>query len=166
MHCILCLDGSFEQKRCNCAGSGDQPIPTTQCFFIPESRVTEMREYVEKQRNIKTANQMDDEDTIIPGLPMANHIFDSCTSRFVAAKETNKKAEASIFSDTGLMALTCRHDRVLFMVNLRDAGEKQYNVLALLKQLFLELPSDWHVGVLYDIGCQLHKSIKKVMLRF
>ena len=72
-----------------------------------------MREYVEKQRNIKTANQMDDEDTIIPGLPMANHIFDSCTSHFVAAKETNKKAEASIFSDTGLMALTCHHDHVL-----------------------------------------------------
>ncbi len=62
----------------------------------------------------------------------------------------------------GLMALVCHHDRIIFMVNLHDAGEKQYNALAIIKQLFIELPPVWNVGILYDIGCQLHKSIKKV----
>ncbi len=85
-----------------------------------------------------------------------------CTDRFFAAKESNRKADSSVFSDTGLMALVCHHDRIIFMVNLHDAGEKQYNALAIIKQLFIELPPVWNVGILYDIGCQLHKSIKKV----
>jgi len=103
------------------------------------------------------------EEEVVPGLSMPSYVYEGCSTRFIAAKESNKKAEASVFSDTGLMALTCRHDRVLFMVNLKDAGEKQYNALALLERLFKELPAQWRVGVCYDIGCQLHRSIKKVM---
>lgn len=120
-----------------------------------------MRRCVEEKRKTLPANAAE-EDTVLPGLNMANHIYDSCTSRFVAADESNAKAEASVFADTGLMALVCRHDRVLFLINLQDAGEKQYNALALLKRLFAELPPKWRVGVLYDIGCQLHNSMVKV----
>jgi hypothetical protein len=50
--------------------------------------------------------------------------------RFFAADEDNKKAETSVFSDTGLMAMVCRHDQVLFMANLRESGEKRYYPLA------------------------------------
>jgi Kyakuja-Dileera-Zisupton transposase len=95
-------------------------------------------------------------------MPMPNYVYDGCSTRFIAANDSNTKAEASIFEDTGLMALTCRHDRVLFMVTLKDAGERQYNALALLKALFRGLPSYWRVGVLYDIGCQVHRSMTKV----
>ena len=103
-----------------------------------------------------------DKDAVLPGLQLPNHVFDGCSGHFFAAKESNKKADSSVFSDTGLMALVCRHDRIIFMVNLHDAGEKQYTVLAMIKQVFLELPKVWNVGILYDIGCQLHKSITKV----
>ena len=110
----------------------------------------------------KSSKHLDHGDAVIPGLQLANHIYDGCTDRFIAADESKPKAEASIFSDTGLMALTCRHDHVISLVNLHDAGEKQYNAIALIEQLFRELPEDWNVGILYDIGCQLDRSIKKV----
>lgn len=129
-----------------------------------QQEVDEMRRKVERKRS-KLPASANEEDRTLPGLQIPNHVYDSCTSRFIAADESNAKAEASIFSDTGLMALVCRHDRVLFMVNLHDAGEKQYNALALINRLFLELPPTWRVGVLYDIGCQLHNSIVKVSMQ-
>ncbi|KAF9504969.1 hypothetical protein BS47DRAFT_1374344 [Hydnum rufescens UP504] len=59
------------------------------------------------------------------------------------------------------MAVICRHDRVLRMVNMTTAGEKQYYAVALLSSLFEELPSWWRLGVLYDIACVLHRSMSK-----
>ena len=56
------------------------------------------------------------------------------------------------------MALLCRHDRVLWLVNMVSAGERQHYAVALLLQLFKQLPESATVGVLYDIGCQLHRS--------
>ena len=75
------------------------------------------------------------------------------------------KASKNYYADTGLMALLCRHDRVLWVVNMSTAGEKQYYALALLKRVMCELPHDWNVGVLYDIACQLSRSIEKVRRR-
>jgi hypothetical protein len=163
MHCILCIDGNFEHKRCCHAGKGDQPLGEPCSFFIPEVAVADMAQEVENKRHSCSDHPLaDDQDAVLPGLQLPNHVFDGCNDSFFAAKESNRKADSSTFSDTGLMALVCRHDRVIFMVNLHDAGEKQHNALALIKQLFLELPEVWNVGILYDIGCQLHKSITKV----
>ncbi|KAF9509572.1 hypothetical protein BS47DRAFT_1373487 [Hydnum rufescens UP504] len=59
------------------------------------------------------------------------------------------------------MAAICHHDRVLQLVNMTTAGEKQYYAIALLSSLFNELPSWWRLGVLYDIACVLHRSMNK-----
>ncbi|KIJ32784.1 hypothetical protein M422DRAFT_184115 [Sphaerobolus stellatus SS14] len=59
------------------------------------------------------------------------------------------------------MGLLCRHDRLLCVVNLTSAGEKQFYAFALLEWLFQQLPDDWHVGLLYDIACQIHRSMIK-----
>jgi len=163
MHCILCIDGNFTHKRCRHAGKGDQPLGEPCSFFIPEDAVADMAQEVGNKRHARSDHPLtDDQDAVLPGLQLPNHVFDGCNDSFFAAKESNRKADSSTFSDTGLMALVCRHDRVIFMVNIQDAGEKQHNALAIIKQLFLELPEVWNVGILYDIGCQLHKSITKV----
>jgi len=60
------------------------------------------------------------------------------------------------------MALLCCHDRPLFLVNMTSAGERQYYVLALIKALFQHLPDDWVIGLLYDVACQLERSMCKV----
>ncbi|KZV88479.1 hypothetical protein EXIGLDRAFT_583717, partial [Exidia glandulosa HHB12029] len=40
-------------------------------------------------------------------------------------------------------------------------GERQHFALALLRKLASELPTTWKIGVLYDIACQLSRSIEK-----
>jgi hypothetical protein len=45
---------------------------------------------------------------------------------------------------------------------MQTLGEAQYYALTLLDESFKGLPPSAQVGVLYDIGCQLHQSIVKV----
>jgi hypothetical protein len=97
----------------------------------------------------------------VAGMLLTDDVLDECKSSFKAADERRVKANTSFFSDTGLMALLCRHDNVLWLVNMTSAGEKQHYALALLNRLFHELPPTTRVGVLYDIACQLERSCKK-----
>ncbi|KAF9503100.1 hypothetical protein BS47DRAFT_1374496 [Hydnum rufescens UP504] len=59
------------------------------------------------------------------------------------------------------MALLCRHDHPLVLANLKTAGEKQFYALALISALMESIPNHWRVGVLYDIGCQMHRTLQK-----
>src|SRR5260370_6295234 len=91
-------------------------------IFIPEDVVAVMEREVESKRGAHSHHALeDDQDAVLPGLQLPNHVFEGCTDRFFAAKESNRKADSSVFSDTGLMALVCHHDRIIFMVNLHDA---------------------------------------------
>ena len=98
-------------------------------------------------------------------LPVLDTVLDDCERAFVAAQEMITKASKNFYSDTGLMALLCRHDRVLWLVNITSPGERQHYALTLVDQLFAHLPPLWTVGLMYDIACQLHCSMVKVSLR-
>lgn len=91
-------------------------------------------------------------------------ILDECEESFTAAQEKVTKASKNYYADTGLMAILCRHDRVLYTVNMTTPGERQHYALTLLRKVLQELPADWQVGILYDIACQLSRSIEKVCL--
>ncbi|KDR74566.1 hypothetical protein GALMADRAFT_49841, partial [Galerina marginata CBS 339.88] len=88
-------------------------------------------------------------------------VLDGCNESFISADERRAKASTLFFADTGLMGLLCRHDRVLWLVNMTSAGEKQHYALSLLNKLFEHIPATMRIGVLYDIGCQLHRSCAK-----
>ena len=107
---------------------------------------------------------MDTEDAVEPGLKIPTSVLNDCERSFKAADENRQKGSTASFADTGLMALICMHDRVLYFVNITSAGEKQYYAMALLMALFRGLPSWWKAGVLYDIACQLHRSTLKACL--
>ncbi|KAF9508549.1 hypothetical protein BS47DRAFT_1258427, partial [Hydnum rufescens UP504] len=49
-----------------------------------------------------------------------------CETSFKATNENHEKASTTAFASMGLMAAICHHDRVLWMVNMTTAGEKQY----------------------------------------
>ncbi|EDR08571.1 uncharacterized protein LACBIDRAFT_296860 [Laccaria bicolor S238N-H82] len=83
--------------------------------------------------------------------------LEGCLASFIAADERRTKASTQFFADTGLMAMLCRHDHVLWLVNMTTAGERQYYALVLIKMLFMNLPLSMTVGILYDIGCQLER---------
>ncbi|KAI6009555.1 hypothetical protein F5J12DRAFT_905079 [Pisolithus orientalis] len=94
-------------------------------------------------------------------VPTPASVLDGCGDSFHAADEKRQKASTQFFADTGLMALLCHHDHVLWLVNMTLTRENQHYALVLVKHLFDHLPAKMTVGLLYDISCQLEHSCQK-----
>ena len=88
--------------------------------------------------------------------------LDKCEKSYEAADEKKEKSLGTKFDDTGLMALVCRHDSVLFLANVDTPGEQQKYGIALINHLFTHLPSAATVAVFYDIGCVLDRRLHRV----
>ena len=130
--------------------------------FLSKSDVDEMETYVDQRRSAPGNVPSDPtQDGYEGSLKVPASVLDRCNESFTAADEKRQKASTQFFSDTGLMAMLCRHDHVLWPVNMTSAGEKQYYALALIKKLFQNIPTTLKVGLLYDIACQLHRSFVK-----
>ncbi|KAF7341610.1 hypothetical protein MSAN_02058400 [Mycena sanguinolenta] len=162
----VCLDACFNLKRRRKKGGQDPPRTHPGTHFVPEETAEKMDEHVDgvrpaKNSQAKQARVEDEADGFEGDMKVPRSVLDECESSFKAADEKREKASTQFFDDTGIMALLCRHDRVLWLVNMRTPGEKQYYALALLETLFQHLPSNIQVGVLYDIACQLHRSCTK-----
>ena len=155
---IVCLDACFTQKRCQ--SKRDPPHNHPASVFLSEADVKSMEEFVDSKRPTKESWSTAKDGYEGP-LKVPNSVLNECEESFVAADEMRQKASTQFFSDTGVMALLCRHDRVLWLANMTSAGERQYYALALLHQLFEHLPLHVRIGVLYDIGCKLHRSCVK-----
>ncbi|KZS99491.1 uncharacterized protein LAESUDRAFT_667904, partial [Laetiporus sulphureus 93-53] len=167
---IVCLDACFTQKRRKGKGDGrDHPRPHAETVFVPEADVKAMEERVDNLRPSRSGPSQSDhrsrgddaEDGYEGNLKIPVSVLDGCNESFLAADEKRHKASTQFFADTGLMALLCRHDRVLWLVNMTFAGERQFYALALISRLFEHIPPDATVGILYDIACQLHRSCVK-----
>ncbi|KAG6904298.1 hypothetical protein DXG01_011117, partial [Tephrocybe rancida] len=162
---IICLDACFTQKRNQQARDPPRMHPRT--VFLLEQGLDAMEKYMDALRAHKPppkktkTTQDDEEDCIEGGLHVPNSVLDGCKSGFTAADERRAKASTQFFDDTALMALLCRHDIVLFLANMRSAGEKQHYVISLIETLFQHLPLKCHLGILYDIGCQVERSCVK-----
>jgi len=155
-HVIVCLDANFAQWRCHSHHPNlIDPHPDT--HFLSEQAINMMKQLVDHAWPLKSHSTNEQ-----PQLP--DETLDNCKWMFVAAQSHIMKTSSTIFADTTLMALLCHHDHPLFLVNMTSAGEQQYYPLALIKALFLHLPSDWIVALLYDIACQLECSMRKVGL--
>ncbi|KAF5374692.1 hypothetical protein D9615_008922 [Tricholomella constricta] len=163
---IVCVDACFTQKRNKQARDPVRTHPRT--VFVPESDTIHMARYVESVRPTRSKprkqsrRQDDEQDDKYEGpLRVPKSVLDGCEAGFTAADDARTKASTQFFDDTALMALLCRHDRVLWIVNMRSAGEKQHYTLVLIETLFQHLPLSFQIGLLYDIGCQLHRSCIK-----
>ncbi|KAJ7753343.1 hypothetical protein DFH07DRAFT_744528 [Mycena maculata] len=170
---FVCIDACFTQKRNK--GAPDPPKMHPSTHFILEAVASKMEEYVDGVRKPKVAKRAqkaavveaeDEEDADEdcyehPQLLVPRSVLDECEASFTAADERREKASIKFYDDTALMALLCRHDCVLWLVNMHSAGEKQFNVLLLLETLFQHLPLNIKVGLLYDIACQLERSALK-----
>jgi hypothetical protein len=160
---IVCIDACFTQKRHKTPGNGDDvgihyALPST---FLPEEDVQAMERYVDQCRAVNGGSHSRQEDRYEGPLKVPASILDGCNESFTAADERRHKASTQFFSDTGLMAMLCRHDWVLWLANMTSAGEKQHYALALLEKLFKNIPKTLTVGLLYNIACQLHRSFIK-----
>ncbi|KAF8955602.1 hypothetical protein BDZ97DRAFT_1907539 [Flammula alnicola] len=145
---IVCMHACFKQK-CN-AGDKDPPREHPETVFILETSTWYMEEYIETDATTSAQEPEDGFD---------GQIFYAADEH--RQKASTQKASTQFFSETALMALLCHHDHVLWIVSMNSAGEKQYYTLMLLEMLFQNIPSTFIVGLLYDIGCQLHQSCIK-----
>ncbi|KAI6102721.1 hypothetical protein EDD16DRAFT_1696536 [Pisolithus croceorrhizus] len=168
---IVCIDACFVQK-CRSGLPDDPRNPTATVFLSPEdihAMECEVDELQKSRSSIQRRggqalkrNHLGDEDDVFEeGMKITTSVLKGCNESFTAADERYQKASTQFFSDTGVMALLCCHDHVMYLANMTSAGEKQYYALALVKALFGHLPSSFHIGLLYDIGCQLEQSCRK-----
>jgi hypothetical protein len=95
-----------------------------------------MEDFVERccgdRWQARTSRVEPDEDSYEKGMHIPVSVLNGCGDSFIAADEKREKTSTCFFTDTGLMALVCRHDCVLWIGNLMSAGEKQHYALALL----------------------------------
>ncbi|KAJ7119273.1 hypothetical protein C8R43DRAFT_901113 [Mycena crocata] len=171
----VCVDACFTQKRNKAAPDPPKMHPGT--HFVSEDLSAKMEAYVDGVRggkpvgakgrkrarvDVEEGDEDDEEDGYEHAdLKLPKSVLDECEASFQAADEKREKASTQFYDDTALMALLCRHDRVLWLVNMHSAGEKQFNVLLLAEMLFQHLPPKVRVGLLYDIACQLERSARK-----
>jgi hypothetical protein len=161
---LCCLDANFSQKRRRSQDT-DPSLGYSDSRFLPERAIRSMEARVAQARGETSTPVVDKKGKSKADqncLAVPNFILDDCKKTFIAAQEMVAKASKNFYSDTGLMALLCRHDRVLWLVNLTTPGERQFYALSLIEELFQHLPKAWTVGVLYDIACQLNRSMLKV----
>jgi hypothetical protein len=157
MDCIVCLDACFTQKRRHSPRDAEHHHPAS--VFLSEDKVQHAEDMVSRLR--QSHERSSAADNPLQGMQVSSAIFQDCHDSFKAADDQRVKASTQFCSNTGLMALLCRHDIVLWMVNMTSAGEIQYYTLTLLWELLSNLPKTMTGGCLYDIGCQLHHSCVK-----
>ncbi|KAK7056595.1 hypothetical protein VNI00_002311 [Paramarasmius palmivorus] len=150
---IVCVDACFTQKHNKQVP--DHPTSYPKSVFIPEDIVKEMEarvELIRPPRSHPKPQPPGTDDDVPDGyegpLKVPISILDGCQDSFTAADERREKASTQFFDCTGLMGLLCRHDRVLWLVNMKSAGEKQHYVLVLLEMLFKHLPDTFTIGLL------------------
>jgi hypothetical protein len=150
------MDGNFHQRHRKAAG--DCPWFYEPRYFIPKAEVDAIGQHIDAVRKKPTRERRQE--------VMSDEAVESCLKSHEAADGTREKANTDIFDDTGLMALTCRHDIPLFYANIDTPGEQQKYGIALLKHLFQLLPPNATVSALYDVGCVLDRSLDLVRTIF
>ncbi|THU96703.1 hypothetical protein K435DRAFT_819396 [Dendrothele bispora CBS 962.96] len=165
---IVCLDACFTQRHNTQPRDPARQHPDS--FFIPQSEVEAVETRVDEARSqaghatkkYKSSGEHDTEDDHLEdGMLLSKAILDLCRNSFKAAHEFLAKVIPKGCDVTAVMALLCRHDRPLWVVNMLTPGERQHYAIALLEKLFEHLPPFMHIGVLYDIGCHLERSCLK-----
>ncbi|KAJ7687773.1 hypothetical protein B0H17DRAFT_1203476 [Mycena rosella] len=165
----VCIDACFTQKKRK--SPRDPPRTHPKTHFVPEEDAARTEAYVDEvwqveEKRAKRQKAMEDaleaEDGYEhPELLLPRSVLDGCEASFKAADEKQEKASTKFFEDTAIMGLLCRHDRVLWLVNMHSAGEKKFNVVVLMETLFQQLPLNITVGLLYDVACSFERTCRK-----
>ena len=133
------------------------------CRRIPRRKLTAWQRKAELLCSSKAAWKKQKEeaavDCVEPGMKAPNSALDGCKESYISADDTQWNASAKYFKDMGLAAMVCKHDIPLFWANIYMAGEGHFYAYALIDELMQHLPPSWRVGIHYDIGCTIHRSV-------
>lgn len=156
---IVCLDGNMQHKRWSNVGDDPEMLLEDQThFFLSDEEIRDARQHVEAKRSSKTSQTGRKFSSVPSGA------LDECRDSHHAAQERADEEDNGKFASKGIMAMVCRHDIPLFLCDIQSPGERQYFAIALLRRLASKLPPSATIGVLYDIGCHLDRSIGLVCI--
>ncbi|KAH9820113.1 hypothetical protein DFH28DRAFT_1121923 [Melampsora americana] len=148
---IICLDANFQQRRhlaASAAWRGDTGILPS--LFIPPADVKLWKDRLESTQDRRRA---------------ATEVIDPCSAQHTTANDTRGRQTWRGCDETGLMGMACRHDHLLKFINLVQTGERGYYPLAMMDWILRKTVKHDHdspqFGILYDIGCNMEKSILK-----
>ncbi|KAJ8455492.1 hypothetical protein ONZ45_g18932 [Pleurotus djamor] len=155
---IVCIDACLTQKRR--PSEKDPVLRHPRLVFIPDAIARSMEAYINDIRGThQPTSQLgeDEEDTRDDRLPISNAVLAGCEKSFTAADDSRQKSSSQFFDSTALMGLLCRHDRVLWLVNMTSAGEKQHYAFTLIETLFQHIPMSMsHHRRLFVLDMQVH----------
>jgi len=118
------------------------------------------RDHVEKSKERPGKSQ------IRPSSSIPEKVLNDCESSYKAAQEKVGNIDESAYDTKGIMVMVCSHDVPLFLVDVETFGEPRYLAVALLRKLNGMIPDSATVGVMYDIGDQLDRTIEKVNISY
>lgn len=130
LSCLVCIDVCFTQKN-NKHSTRDPKHEHPKTVFVDPEEVEVWKDFVEEVRPRKDATAKsrkghptpDEEDGFEGSMKVPNSVLEACGESFTAADGDRLKASTQFFDSTALMGLLCRHDRVLWLVNLTTPGE-------------------------------------------
>ncbi|KAG1863273.1 hypothetical protein DFJ58DRAFT_656566, partial [Suillus subalutaceus] len=131
------MDGNHSAKRLDGSGSADQRLFHS-CYFIPVSAVEQFRDDVRNRPGERSTR-----DNI------------TCTEKWAAAKSVEED-KISVFEQTGIFILACRHGFVECIAEMKHSGEPTKYGLAAVSRLLEVCGQDQGLG--HDIGCSSHKT--------
>jgi hypothetical protein len=98
------MDGNFSAKRIDGSGSTDPRIFHSD-YFIPEAAVEHFKDDVRNRSGQRSPHQNT-----------------SCTENWTAARSV-EEAKISVFQQTGIFIMACRHGLVECIVEMKRSGE-------------------------------------------
>ncbi|KAG1735668.1 uncharacterized protein EDB91DRAFT_1238175 [Suillus paluster] len=125
------MDGNFSAKRLDGSGSADPRIFRSR-YFISEAQVDQFKADVQRHSG---------------GRSVADSTTGACTENWTAAKSFEKN-KITVFDQTGIFLLACRHGIIEVVSEMKRSGElAKYDVCG----------ADQAIG--HDIACSSRKTI-------
>ncbi|KAH9809040.1 hypothetical protein DFH28DRAFT_907067 [Melampsora americana] len=156
---VICLDGNFQHRRHESTSAtwrGETGVIPS--LFIRPEQIKKWEDRMGILPNRAGSTSKKDE------------VIDPCSNQHTAANDIRGRQTWRGFFETGLMGMACRHDHLIKFINIVQTGERGYYPLAMMDWILKETGQDQagvekiKLGILYDIGCNLEKSVIKVSM--
>lgn len=165
---IVALDGKLQHHHQKKAGSDHIPLVTPDVFVLPLD-LEAISAYITKQERLNKVPKKVRDCNFKSHGHFTTYIFllmfwqaDFCTESHKGANNTQNETTWKGCDNTGIMGSCCQHDSVIFLPNIHGPGETWALPLTILKRIMDKINPEWPVGLLYNIGCSLHKYINLV----
>lgn len=155
---IVALDGNMQHRR-YASRKDDPPIMQSDddFYFLSDEKLNSAKKHVEDCRSKAKSYRPSQSPTPVP-----SQALDACGDSYKASQEKGDGPDTHLHSSKGNMALVCRHDVPLYLCDIKTLGEQQFYAVALIRELASMLPAIATIGAMYDIACQLDRSIHLV----